>query len=101
MAGEANNHFIIANCFRLLRFMVGILESPLRVGEPFDIPLDMQDKFGHSTPASDDLLPVLESRSVKSIVAFILHCNALLTQSSQMFIKVCDKIIFCGDWNIS
>lgn len=41
--------------------MVGILESPLRIGEPFNIPLDMQDRMGLSTKASFDDSPILES----------------------------------------
>uniref|UniRef100_H2Z867 SMC hinge domain-containing protein n=1 Tax=Ciona savignyi TaxID=51511 RepID=H2Z867_CIOSA len=46
------------------KFMVGILESPLRVGCPFNIPLDMQDEFGHSTKATLDAQPLLESNGL-------------------------------------
>nr|CAB3266390.1 structural maintenance of chromosomes flexible hinge domain-containing protein 1-like [Phallusia mammillata] len=47
------------------KFMVGILESPLRVGEAFDIPLDMQDRYGHATHASIDDCPILESEGLE------------------------------------
>ncbi|CAK8672425.1 unnamed protein product [Clavelina lepadiformis] len=46
------------------KFIVGILESPLRIGEYFDIPLDMQNRFGHSTPAAYDGEPILESEGL-------------------------------------
>ncbi|XP_039253574.2 structural maintenance of chromosomes flexible hinge domain-containing protein 1-like isoform X2 [Styela clava] len=47
------------------RFLVGMLESPLRIGEPFDIPLELQDEHGHPTAASDDFKPVLNSEGLQ------------------------------------
>ncbi|XP_068023001.1 structural maintenance of chromosomes flexible hinge domain-containing protein 1 isoform X2 [Melanerpes formicivorus] len=42
------------------KFSVGLLELPFRVGVPFNIPLELQDEFGHATQLSPDLKPVLE-----------------------------------------
>ncbi|XP_078492446.1 structural maintenance of chromosomes flexible hinge domain-containing protein 1-like isoform X3 [Ciona intestinalis] len=47
------------------RFMVGILESPLRIGCPFDLPLDMQDDNGHSTRPTFEVDPILESNGLE------------------------------------
>nr|XP_033789850.1 structural maintenance of chromosomes flexible hinge domain-containing protein 1 isoform X2 [Geotrypetes seraphini] len=44
-----------------VKFLVNILDPPFRVGVPFNIPLDVQDEFGHSTPAVTDIKPVLEA----------------------------------------
>ncbi|XP_029446943.1 LOW QUALITY PROTEIN: structural maintenance of chromosomes flexible hinge domain-containing protein 1 [Rhinatrema bivittatum] len=44
-----------------VKFSVGLLDPPFRVGVPFNIPLDMQDEFGHSTPPVTDIKPVLEA----------------------------------------
>ncbi|XP_075441381.1 structural maintenance of chromosomes flexible hinge domain-containing protein 1 isoform X3 [Ascaphus truei] len=44
-----------------VRFSVGLLDPPFRVGVPFNIPLDLQDEFGHSTPPVTDITPVLEA----------------------------------------
>ncbi|XP_069813827.1 structural maintenance of chromosomes flexible hinge domain-containing protein 1 [Dendropsophus ebraccatus] len=41
------------------KFSVGPLD-PVQVGIPFDIPLSVQDEFGHSTLLSADIQPVLE-----------------------------------------
>lgn len=43
------------------RFMVGMLESPLCIGEPFEIPLELQDKEGRSTCAVGEYTAYLES----------------------------------------
>ncbi|XP_030068875.1 structural maintenance of chromosomes flexible hinge domain-containing protein 1 isoform X2 [Microcaecilia unicolor] len=44
-----------------VKFSVGLLDPPFRVGVPFNIPLDMQDEFGHSTLPVIDINPVLEA----------------------------------------
>lgn len=44
------------------KFSVGPLELPLRVGVPFDIPLELQDEFGHATQLTTAIKPVLEAR---------------------------------------
>lgn len=41
------------------KFFVGPLD-PVQVGVPFNIPLNVQDEFGHSTLLSADMQPVLE-----------------------------------------
>ncbi|XP_053324084.1 structural maintenance of chromosomes flexible hinge domain-containing protein 1 [Spea bombifrons] len=44
-----------------VKFSVGILEPPFRVGVPFNIPLDLHDEFGHSTSPVIGIKPVLEA----------------------------------------
>lgn len=44
------------------KFSIGLLDPSLRVGLAFNIPLDVQDEFGHSTNLADDIVPVLEAR---------------------------------------
>uniref|UniRef100_A0A670IB82 Structural maintenance of chromosomes flexible hinge domain containing 1 n=1 Tax=Podarcis muralis TaxID=64176 RepID=A0A670IB82_PODMU len=41
------------------KFSIGLLDSPFRVGHPFNIPLD--DEFGHATHLTDDIVPILEA----------------------------------------
>ncbi|XP_041360659.1 structural maintenance of chromosomes flexible hinge domain-containing protein 1-like [Gigantopelta aegis] len=43
------------------RFVVGLLDGPFRVGMPFQIPLEFQDKFNHPAKPSSKLKPVLEA----------------------------------------
>ncbi|XP_057614529.1 structural maintenance of chromosomes flexible hinge domain-containing protein 1 [Chionomys nivalis] len=43
------------------KFSFGLLDSPFRVGVPFNIPLELQDEFGHTTQLSSDIDPVLEA----------------------------------------
>ncbi|KAM7316296.1 structural maintenance of chromosomes flexible hinge domain-containing protein 1 isoform X1 [Alexandromys fortis] len=43
------------------KFSFGLLDSPFRVGVPFNIPLELQDEFGHTTQLSSDIQPVLEA----------------------------------------
>ncbi|KAK2546229.1 Smchd1 [Columba livia] len=43
------------------KFSVGPLELPLRVGVPFDVPLELQDEFGHATQLTTAIKPVLEA----------------------------------------
>jgi hypothetical protein len=44
------------------KFSFGLLDLPLRVGVPFNIPLEFQDEFGHTTQLVTDIQPVLEAR---------------------------------------
>ncbi|XP_055466093.1 structural maintenance of chromosomes flexible hinge domain-containing protein 1 [Psammomys obesus] len=43
------------------KFSFGLLDSPFRVGVPFNIPLELQDEFGHPTQLLSDIQPVLEA----------------------------------------
>ncbi|XP_074843463.1 structural maintenance of chromosomes flexible hinge domain-containing protein 1 isoform X2 [Carettochelys insculpta] len=43
------------------KFSVGLLDPPFQVGVPFNIPLDLQDEFGHPTQLTTDIKPVLEA----------------------------------------
>lgn len=43
------------------KFTVGVLDGPFRVGSPFQIPLEFQDKFGNPTKPSNDLKPILKA----------------------------------------
>uniref|UniRef100_A0A8C3TGG1 Structural maintenance of chromosomes flexible hinge domain containing 1 n=1 Tax=Chelydra serpentina TaxID=8475 RepID=A0A8C3TGG1_CHESE len=43
------------------KFSVGLLDPPFRVGVPFNIPLDLQDEFGHPTQLATDIKPILEA----------------------------------------
>ncbi|CAM5090334.1 unnamed protein product [Eretmochelys imbricata] len=43
------------------KFSVGHLDPPFRVGVPFNIPLDLQDEFGHPTHLATDIKPILEA----------------------------------------
>jgi len=49
------------------KFVIGLLESPLRIGQPFNIPLNMQDKYGHETKAGTavDVQPELSARGLE------------------------------------
>lgn len=44
------------------KFSVGLLELPFRVGVPFNIPLELQDEFGHATQLATCMKPILEAR---------------------------------------
>ncbi|XP_066579517.1 structural maintenance of chromosomes flexible hinge domain-containing protein 1 isoform X2 [Amia ocellicauda] len=46
------------------RFSIGTLEPLLRVGVPFNIPVELLDEFGHPTHSPVDLKPVLESSAL-------------------------------------
>ncbi|KAK7813936.1 hypothetical protein U0070_011043 [Myodes glareolus] len=59
------------------KFSFGLLDSPFRVGVPFNIPLELQDEFGHITQLSADVQPVLEA-SNSELLEFI---SALSPQS--------------------
>ncbi|XP_036028961.1 structural maintenance of chromosomes flexible hinge domain-containing protein 1 [Onychomys torridus] len=43
------------------KFSFGLLDSPFRIGVPFNIPLEFQDEFGHTTQLLSDIQPVLEA----------------------------------------
>ncbi|CAH1248010.1 SMCHD1 [Branchiostoma lanceolatum] len=43
------------------KFTVGLMDPPFQVGQPFQIPLELQDEFGHPTSATNKLQPVLEA----------------------------------------
>ncbi|XP_061452282.1 structural maintenance of chromosomes flexible hinge domain-containing protein 1 isoform X2 [Rhineura floridana] len=43
------------------KFSIGLLDPPFRIGHPFNIPLDVQDEFGHATHLTDDIVPILEA----------------------------------------
>ncbi|XP_056679733.1 structural maintenance of chromosomes flexible hinge domain-containing protein 1 isoform X1 [Monodelphis domestica] len=43
------------------KFSVGLLDPPFRVGVPFNIPLELQDEFGHTTQLVTEIKPVLEA----------------------------------------
>ena len=44
------------------KFSFGLLDPPFRTGVPFNIPLEFQDEFGHTTQLINDIQPVLEAR---------------------------------------
>lgn len=44
------------------KFSIGLLELPFRIGVPFNIPLELQDEFGHATQLPSDTRPTLEAR---------------------------------------
>uniref|UniRef100_A0A8C5ZDK0 Structural maintenance of chromosomes flexible hinge domain containing 1 n=1 Tax=Marmota marmota marmota TaxID=9994 RepID=A0A8C5ZDK0_MARMA len=43
------------------KFSFGLLDPPFRVGVPFNIPLEFQDEFGHTSQLITDIQPVLEA----------------------------------------
>ncbi|XP_030337144.1 structural maintenance of chromosomes flexible hinge domain-containing protein 1 isoform X2 [Strigops habroptila] len=43
------------------KFSVGLLELPFRIGVPFNIPLELQDEFGHPTQLTTSIKPILEA----------------------------------------
>ncbi|XP_062336135.1 structural maintenance of chromosomes flexible hinge domain-containing protein 1 [Osmerus eperlanus] len=46
------------------RFVVGAVTTPLHIGEPFDIPVEVVDGYGHPTRPPADSKPVLECRGL-------------------------------------
>ena len=44
------------------KFSFGLLDPPFRVGVPFNIPVEFQDEFGHTSQLSTDIQPVFEVR---------------------------------------
>ncbi|XP_067835802.1 structural maintenance of chromosomes flexible hinge domain-containing protein 1 isoform X2 [Heptranchias perlo] len=47
------------------KFTVGLLDPPFRIAVPFNIPLDLQDEFGHSTQPSSVIKPILEASGLE------------------------------------
>lgn len=43
-------------------FTIGPLDTALRIGVPFSIPMQMTDSYGHPTKPPPNLKPVLECR---------------------------------------
>ncbi|KAM6086922.1 structural maintenance of chromosomes flexible hinge domain-containing protein 1 isoform 3-T3 [Chlamydotis macqueenii] len=43
------------------KFSVGVLDLPFRIGVPFNIPLELQDEFGHVTQLTTSIKPILEA----------------------------------------
>ncbi|KAM4719101.1 LOW QUALITY PROTEIN: structural maintenance of chromosomes flexible hinge domain-containing protein 1-like [Anableps anableps] len=60
-------------------FTVGELNSPQRVGVPFNIPLQMKDCYGHPTKPPPDLQPVLQSSGLELSYEGIACSGVLLT----------------------
>ncbi|CAM1306288.1 TMPRSS15 (predicted), partial [Pycnogonum litorale] len=50
------------------KFSVGVLDGPFRVGVPFSIPLEFQDKFGNPTKPTSAMKPNLEADGLKLIL---------------------------------
>ena len=46
------------------QFSVGPLDGPFKVGEPFNVPVEFHDEFGHQTKPISNPKPVLECRCV-------------------------------------
>ena len=46
------------------KFSFGLLDPPFRVGVPFNIPVEFQDEFGHTSQLSTDIQPVFGDASV-------------------------------------
>ncbi|XP_078396761.1 structural maintenance of chromosomes flexible hinge domain-containing protein 1 [Cetorhinus maximus] len=47
------------------KFTVGLLDPPFRIAVPFNIPLDLQDEFGHSTQPSSVIKPIVEASGLE------------------------------------
>ncbi|XP_072111996.1 structural maintenance of chromosomes flexible hinge domain-containing protein 1 isoform X2 [Mobula birostris] len=47
------------------KFIVGMLDPPFRIAVPFNIPLDLQDEFGHSTQPTTDIKPIVEASGLE------------------------------------
>ncbi|XP_077208774.1 structural maintenance of chromosomes flexible hinge domain-containing protein 1 isoform X2 [Paroedura picta] len=43
------------------KFSIGLLDPPFCIGIPFNIPLIIQDEFGHDASLTDDIIPQLEA----------------------------------------
>ncbi|XP_005997938.1 structural maintenance of chromosomes flexible hinge domain-containing protein 1 isoform X1 [Latimeria chalumnae] len=63
------------------KFSVGLLDPPFRVGVPFNIPLDLQDEFGHSTQSTPEIRPVLEASGLE------LHYEGTIRKGTNFIIK--------------
>ncbi|KAG1651529.1 Structural maintenance of chromosomes flexible hinge domain-containing protein 1 [Nymphon striatum] len=63
------------------KFTVGVLDGPFRVGLPFSIPLEFQDKFGNPTKPTPDLHPSLIAPGL------ILDCGSVICKGSALYIQ--------------
>lgn len=63
------------------KFSVGTLDAPVRVGVPFNIPLELLDEFGHPTHPTLDIKPVLECSALD-----VSH-NGTMTKKNNFIIK--------------
>ncbi|KAM4688949.1 structural maintenance of chromosomes flexible hinge domain-containing protein 1 [Discoglossus pictus] len=63
-----------------VRFSVGVLDPPFRIGVPFNIPLELQDEFGHPISTGADIKPILEASGL------IVQYESISTQGG-FFIK--------------
>ncbi|KAI0226091.1 Structural maintenance of chromosomes flexible hinge domain-containing protein 1 [Lamellibrachia satsuma] len=63
------------------KFSVGLLEGPFRVGVAFQIPLEFQDEFGHTTKPTSTLTPTLHASDLE-----LTYGNAVL-EGSHLIIK--------------
>ncbi|XP_042202823.1 structural maintenance of chromosomes flexible hinge domain-containing protein 1 isoform X2 [Callorhinchus milii] len=63
------------------KFTVGLLDPPFRIGVPFNIPLDLQDEFGHSTKMSFGIKPILEASGLE------LRNEGFMSKGSTYIIK--------------
>uniref|UniRef100_A0ABM0MF63 Structural maintenance of chromosomes flexible hinge domain-containing protein 1-like n=1 Tax=Saccoglossus kowalevskii TaxID=10224 RepID=A0ABM0MF63_SACKO len=63
------------------KFSVGMMDPPFRVGEPFNIPLDLQDEFGHPTKPTSDIKPKLETNDLS------LKYESLLAKGCSLIVK--------------
>ncbi|XP_041101320.1 structural maintenance of chromosomes flexible hinge domain-containing protein 1 [Polyodon spathula] len=63
------------------QFSIGTLDPPVRVGVPFNIPLELLDEFGHPTHPTLDIKPVLECSALD------LSHNGTMTKKNNFIIK--------------
>ncbi|XP_020384774.2 structural maintenance of chromosomes flexible hinge domain-containing protein 1 [Rhincodon typus] len=63
------------------KFTVGLLDPPFRIAVPFNIPLDLQDEFGHSTQPSSIIKPIVEASGLE------LHYEAFVAKGTSFIIK--------------
>ncbi len=47
-----------------VRFTIGVMDGPFRVGQPFSIPVEFYDGYGNLTKPSKETQPKLSARSV-------------------------------------
>ncbi|XP_069777834.1 structural maintenance of chromosomes flexible hinge domain-containing protein 1 isoform X2 [Narcine bancroftii] len=63
------------------KFTVGLLDPPFRIGVPFNIPLDLQDEFGHLTKPTFNMKPIVEASGLE------LHYETFIEKGSSFIIK--------------
>ncbi|XP_060679586.1 structural maintenance of chromosomes flexible hinge domain-containing protein 1 isoform X1 [Hemiscyllium ocellatum] len=67
------------------KFTVGLLDPPFRIAVPFNIPLDLQDEFGHSTQPTSVIKPIVEASVPCS--GLDLHYEAFVAKGTSFIIK--------------